>query len=115
VPHGRTLFVVSKIWVTVRDMSGNVNESTATPWRVEYGELDGATIEMWGQRSDGVPTSDADVINDESMEEEDYSIRGGGRSDDRRIARCAFRLYNSPADRIDFLGVRLVAALTQDG
>jgi formylglycine-generating enzyme required for sulfatase activity len=76
----------------VLDICGNVFEWTATPWTSDYQHSDGTTRETEDGRA--------------------FAWRGGAWNDVRRHARCAYRDYLSPADRYDFLGVRVVAALT---
>jgi formylglycine-generating enzyme required for sulfatase activity len=80
----------------VMDMSGNVLEWTATPWTDDYAQSDGTACEA----EDG----------------KTFVWRGGARTLPRRDARCSVRHYFiSPATRDYLLGVRVVAALTQDG
>jgi formylglycine-generating enzyme required for sulfatase activity len=74
-----------------QSLSGNVLEWTATPWTGNYQESDGTARE----------TEDSGRL----------VIRGGAWSYVRRSARCAYRNFYHPSIHINYLGLRVCAAL----
>jgi formylglycine-generating enzyme required for sulfatase activity len=86
------------------DMIGNVWEWTRSKWG-------GTDI----KRPDfGYPYDPGD--GRESLDDQDLRVvRGGSWSNDRRDARCAFRLRNPPDDFNDGLGFRVVLSLADSG
>lgn len=98
------------------DLSGNISEWTATPWRDRYDALNGTTVELWGRliaQSEAEDAGDVDLADRaETAEEERYTIRGGAWFSSRMNARCAVRDHLHPSARGNVLGLRVVAALT---
>jgi len=90
----------------VQDMAGNVWEWTVTPWTENYSASDGTGVELWGREPGAAEAKGAEEL---------YALRGGAWGNDQWDARCAVRFWNRPSLHYDFLGVRVVAALTQPG
>ena len=82
-PHGAS-------WCGALDMSGNVWEWTCSDW------------------NDADRANEIDIIKKSTY----VSIRGGAWFNNRRNARCAYRLRGFPLNRTLYLGLRVVTPLT---